>query len=231
MKLRTKVTAGFSALVAMSLLSAAAGLYGIWHCKQSLDDVTHVKMEQSRVASDIIDNVQMNYIATTNLSLSQSKITPEFKAAMKETSARITAYYEYLEKFSADARLLEMLTAAKNARKQYVEARGRALELYAAGNTAEANRILTSEVNEGRAQYAKVIYQLRALVRENSEAATAASNAQSTRLLIAASICALLMVIGTVAFAITMLTVLRRQLGGDPQDAMNVAHAVAAGDL
>ena len=231
MKLREKVTAGFSALVVVSLLSASAGLYGIWRSQQSLHDITNVRMEQSRVASDIIDNVQMNYIATANLSLAQGKITPEFKAAMKETSARITAYYEYLEKFAADPRLLEKLTAAKTARKQYTEARGRTLELYAAGNVAEANRVLTSEVNEGRAQYAKVIYELRAIVRENSEAATAVSHAQSTRLLVVASICALLMVIGTVGFAMTMLTALRRQLGGDPQDAMNVAHAVAAGNL
>ena len=104
MTLRTKITAGFAALVLLSLLSAAAGLYGIWRCKQSLDDMTHVRMEQSRVASDIIDNVQMNYIATANLSLSQSKITPEFKAALKETSARISTYYDYLERFSGEPR-------------------------------------------------------------------------------------------------------------------------------
>ena len=39
MKLRTKIMAGFAALVALSLLSAGAGLYGIWRSKQSLDDL------------------------------------------------------------------------------------------------------------------------------------------------------------------------------------------------
>ena len=231
MKLRTKIMAGFAALVALSLLSAGAGLYGIWRSKQSLDDMTHVKMEQSRTASDIIDNVQMNYIATANLSLSQSKITPEFKAALKETSARISTYYEYLERFNDDPRMRELLVAAKAARKQYVEARARALDFYAAGNIAEANRVLTGDVNDGRMQYSKVIYDIRALIRENGEKATAESATQNRQLLIAAVGFALLMLMGTIGFAVATLVVLRRQLGGDPQDAMNVAHAIAAGDL
>ena len=42
---------------------------------------------------------------------------------------------------------------------------------------------------------------------------------------------ATLPIIGTVGFAVMTLVALRRQLGGDPQDAMNVAHAVAAGNL
>jgi methyl-accepting chemotaxis protein len=231
MKLRTKMTTGFSVLVALSLLSAAAGLYGIWQCKQSLDDVSHIKMEQTRVASDTINNVQMNYIATANLSLSQGKVTPEFKAMMKETSARISGYYDYFEKFSADPRMRALLTDAKAARKQYVDARAKALDFYAGGNLAEANRILTTEVNDGRANYANVINGLRDYVRENTEQAATESAAQNARMLIVALTCAILMLFGTVAFAVMTLVALRRQLGGDPQDAMNVAHAVAAGNL
>jgi methyl-accepting chemotaxis protein len=225
------MTAGFAALMLLALLSAAAGIYGIWQCRQSLADMTNVKMEQSRVASDIIDNVQMNYIAIANLSLAQAKVTPEFRAAMKETSARITKAYEYLEQFTADAAMPALLADAKTARKQYVDARTRALELYAAGNAAEANRLLTGEVNDGRANYAQVIYKLRSHVREISEQATVESAAQTTTLLIAATVSALLMLLGTTGFAIMTLLVLRRQLGGDPQDAMNIAHAVAAGNL
>ena len=231
MKLRNKMITGFSALVVLSLLSAAAGLFGIWQCKQSLDEVTHVKMEQTRVASDIINNVQMNYIATANLSLSQGKVTPEFKAMMKETSARISGYYDYLEKFGADKRMHDLLADAKSARKQYVDARARAIDLYATGNLAEANRILTTDVNEGRVHYANVINGMRDYVRESSEKAAAESGVQNTRLLIAASAFSLLMLFATVGFAVMTLVALRRQLGGDPQDAMQVARAVAAGNL
>jgi methyl-accepting chemotaxis protein len=231
MKLSTKLIAGFAALLLLALLSAAAGVYGIWQSRLALSEMTAVRMEQSRVASDIIDNVQMNYIAVANLSLAQAKITPEFKAAMKETSARITAAYDYLEQFAADSGMQELLVEARTARKRYVDARARALDLYAAGQLAEANRLLIGEVNDGRANYAKVISGLRGHVRSVSERAVLEAAAQSNRLLAAAGVSALLMLLGTVGFAVITLLVLRRQLGGDPQDAMNVAHAVAAGNL
>ena len=69
------------------------------------------------------------------------------------------------------------------------------------------------------------------MIRENGEKATAESATQNRQLLIAAVGFALLMLMGTIGFAVATLVVLRRQLGGDPQDAMNVAHAIAAGDL
>lgn len=231
MTLRKQIIAGFSALMLFYLMSAAAGIYGFWYCRQALDHMTQVRMEQARAAADIIDNVQLNYIATANLSLAQSKVTPEFKATMKETSARITAYYEYLEKSGNDAALRALLADAKTARKNYVDARSRALEFYAAGSVTEANRLIATEVNENRMVYAKVIGEIRTLIRADGEAATAETDRQSKRLLIVATLCALLMVCGTLAFAFVTLRSLRRQLGGDPQDAMQVARAVAAGNL
>jgi methyl-accepting chemotaxis protein len=232
MKISSRLSLAFGAVLLMSLLSAGLAVRDLSAIERNFDDVVNdnnVKIKLNNDMSDAIHVVSR---------VMRSIIIVDDLEAKKREEAKVVKAREAYDRAWDALNKLEAGEAGQAARAKILAARAvarplndKVVELGLAGMEAQARPVLMNEANPATEKWHEAIKENLAL----QEAATAAQYQEASadyafarNLLVGANVLSILMAMGlgwTVTRSIT------RQLGAEPDEAVRLARSVAAGDL
>jgi methyl-accepting chemotaxis protein len=232
MTVATKLGLGFAALVLLGLLQAGyswVNLRGLSADLTSLTDDRMVKVDQ---LGDMKDNANVAARAVRNMVLLRdpADMRPE-KQRIDDAIAKNSELFMALVATTSSEKGLAALKTIGDSRAPYNAGVARVVELALADKDAEATAMLLKEVRPLQTAYFKGLDDASDLQRELASQLGKEARAQaSTAVFLLALLSLGAAVIGSfTAWAISRG--LTRQLGGEPGDVVNIANAIAEGDL
>ena len=235
MKVRTRLSLGFGAMVTVLLLVAGVGIVKMAQIEERLEHIVNVNNVETAQVMSMRGTVLDRMIALRNLAI----LTEQ--SDVKQEVERIT---EQSRKYAElDKRLGAMLAAAGGVEANAAFARIREAQLAAApiveravkaGTAEEAEdmrKILIVELRPVQHKWTESLNELASIEEKLSTAAMAeasSSYTQARNLMLAISALAMLIAVASGWLITRSLT---RQLGGEPDEAAAIAARIAAGDL
>ncbi|MET0856424.1 MAG: MCP four helix bundle domain-containing protein, partial [Telluria sp.] len=232
MTVRTRLTLGFGAILALMLVVAATGVLRLASLNDQLTLIANDREPKIVVATDWLFRVMESARHTRNMLIldEPDKIKAEIAAVMDDKKAR----QDFMEKLQASvvtvagkASLQEVI----DARSAYGPSEDEYLKLVEKGDRAVAKAHLLEKLRPLQLVY---ITKLRSFIDsqkvliQQSQQSSAESYASSRLVLICASL------LGLMAGALAAWLIIRSmlaQLGGEPAYAAQVADRIAEGDL
>ncbi len=235
-RVSTRLSVGFALVLVLLGVITALGIYHISQTQQRLDKVLTVNNVQSRLAATMRTAVLDRTIALRNIAAvsDPAELEQEVERFHEQERQYRSAEEQLTQMLSEDAAnsenraLLDKIRQAAQAAQPLLQ---KALQLGQAQQTAEANCVLMAEVRPVQSQWLASLDELSRAVDKQSimYGFESAREYESTRnLMLALGAAALLVGIAAAALITRSLV---RQLGGQPNQAVQITERIAAGDL
>ena len=231
-KVSTRLIAGFGILIALLLVISVLSLMRLSGLNEGMGRVVNDRVPKVIALEDIAYRAMDNARIVRNIILvTDEKSIASNKQAYDKNVAAISEQIAELDKTVIRPEAKEALAAMKAAREAYVSYTGEVIALGMANKNDEATRVLYGEKYKTQAAY---LASIRAMIDQQKKLMTEAATAAQDSYASARAIVLVLSVVACVLGAVLALVITRgllRQLGGEPQDAANVARRIADGDL
>ncbi len=237
MKVRTRLSLGFGAMVTVLLLVAGVGIVKMAQIEQRLEDIVNVNNVEVGLVTGMRATVSDRMIALRNLAImtEQSDLKLELErikgqsARYAELDKRLGAMFAAAGDVSTEEKaVLARIREAQLAAAPIIE---RAVKAGTAEEAEDMRKILIAELRPVQRKWTDSLNELASIAEKLSAAAmaeAASSYTHARNLMLGISALAML-----IAFASGWLITrsLTRQLGGEPDEAAAIASRIAAGDL
>ena len=235
MKVRTRLSLGFSAMVALLLLVAGVGIVKMTQIEERLEHIVSVNNVETAQVMSMRGTVLDRMIGLRNLAILTGQ--SELKEEVERIEDQTRKYNEF------DKRLAGMLAVSDSVEAKAMFARIREAQLAAApiieravkaGMAEEVEnmrKLLIVELRPVQRKWIDSLNELAGIEEKLSVAAmgeASSSYTQARNLMLAISALAVAIALGSGWLITRSLT---RQLGGEPGDAAAIATRIAAGDL
>ncbi|MDQ9172472.1 MCP four helix bundle domain-containing protein, partial [Oxalobacteraceae bacterium R-40] len=231
MTIKKQLTGGFSILVAMLVIAV---LFASWRMEGVSNVVTTMVndvMAKERLFSEWAANTYNNGARTITVAESTDVAKQaEIQAKIKETSARISEIQKQLDQFEKNDTEKAMFDEVANNRKIYIAARD---EVFNEKKTSEENarKLVQAKLEPALDNYVASIKKLNAyqttLIDQMADNTKKQNSESKTALIILGAVSVLF---GIVIAGFIMRNI-KRQLGGEPAYAVQIASKIAEGDL
>lgn len=237
MKVATRLGFGFTLVSVFLVVMTALGLARMAQIQDRLRDIAEVNNVQSKLASNMYLTITERALALRNLILLTQESEEEIE--IKRISDQAKKYAETQEKLEKLYASLPDTTAKEKAllaeiKEQAVVAEpfiAKALNLIRDQKKEDAYKLLRFEFRPVQKKWWDMLRELMSIKeKQNEQAALEAEKAYSNarNLMLAFGALALLV---SVAAALLITRGLLKQLGGEPNEAVDIAGKIAAGDL
>ncbi|MEN2673298.1 methyl-accepting chemotaxis protein [Herbaspirillum huttiense] len=223
----------FGTLVLLCILSGVIGLWQLQLVTGKLDAVVNDGNLKLALAQDLSRQVHIGVESFQSVIIISDKAAAE--AAMQRGGAaheRFIAQRKALLALVADEQMRQLTQTVFTVNDQKAEpAFGYFVQLSMAGQREEAGRWLATQLNPALAQLQAAIQALIDLQTERNHQLQLQSqrDSQRARWLMGACFVACLVFAGGAGYA--LIAGMRKSLGGEPHDALHVAHEIAGGNL
>ena len=237
LKVSTRLFGGFGMLLALLCAIAVLESYNTRILRDGMIDIVEVNNEQARLAAEMRAAVTDRAVAVRNIALLRDPKAIDFEAQRLKTQEQIYREdYAKLERMltsnpTTQPEELALLQAVKRDELKAMPLIDKAASLGLAGDPAGAIVVLVQEARAPQASWLKELAALTALeTRLSDEAADEALRASATLQTATLGATALALALGGLAAWLITRSVLR-QLGGEPQQAQEMAREIANGNL
>lgn len=236
-KVGTRLSIGFALVLILLSAITAFGIVNIAEIQMRLEKVLMVNNVKSRLAIKMRTSALERTIGVRNIALVSTPEDIEMEIiSVKEQEKVYRSAQDQLESMldggtDTNAEEKAAFAKTKEAQATAIPALNKAIELVQSQQTAEAAKILMTEVRQAQEQWTTSLDELVRVIENQSVMygfASAKSYENARNLMLGLGALALLM--GILA-AIAITRSLLKQLGGEPGDAVEVAQRIAAGDL
>jgi methyl-accepting chemotaxis protein len=230
--LGARLALGFGLVILLGAIVAATGWLALRALEGHVDVLVDERVVTIAALNEMTDNSNVIARGLRNLLLLKDEAQLRREAArLDETRAKNVAARTRLQAILRDERSRSLFDTLEAARKPYAAAIDKMQRLVRAGQAAEATAVLFDEVRPAQdaffgAANSLVEYE-KQLMRATATAARDTADAAGAWLAGLATAATLLG--AAIAWALTRSVT--RAVGGEPQDAMRVASAIAEGDL
>ena len=237
LKVRTRLGLGFGAMIVAVSAVATVGMMKMTEIEQRLEQIVNVNNVETAQVMAMRGTVLDRMVALRNLALMSDAADKKVEADRIETQAR--KYGEAESRLSGMFNTIADTTSEKKEVMSRLREVGqsalpiieRAAKAGVAGETENVTRILIGELRPVQRKWVETLNELAALEEKISVKAmgdASSSYALARKLMLSISALAIL-IAAAAGYLITRS--LTRQLGGEPDEAVNIASRIAAGDL
>ncbi len=232
LSLGARLALGFGIVILLGAVVAATGWLTLRALKGHVDALVDDRVVTIATLNEMVDNSNVIARGLRNLLLMKDEAQLRRETALlDETRARNVAARTKLQAMLHDERARSLFEALETARQPYASAIDKTQRLVRDGRSAEATALLFDEVRPAQAAFFGAVNKLVDYEKAQMQATAAAARDTADTAgawLVALATAATLMG----AFIATALTrSVTRAVGGEPEDAMRVASAIAQGDL
>ena len=236
LKVGPRLAAGFALIITLMVLAIVLGLNRMAMMQERIDQIAQVNNAQVAQLMAMRATVFDRMIAVRNVVLLQTmqEMQPEVDR-IREGEKKFAAADEKLSRLfehpSTTQEERSLLARVHEQHSAILPPMNRAVDLGLQNKTVEATKVLIEEVRPLQRKLMTELGDLAMMEERLSQEASAAGVAEyesAKRLLVLLGLIAV--VIGLIA-AWVITRGITRQLGGEPQDAVDVASRIAAGDL
>jgi methyl-accepting chemotaxis protein len=228
LKISTRLVAGFTLLVAMLLAIGALSIYRTMAVQADLVDITERRMKVIADTERLRDatNFQARAIRNVALFTDPAKVAEERKA-ITESRRKVEEQKTELAALMQSEKGRELQNKLLSTRKPFDESVDKFLSIMAAGETEAAVAYLFDTVRPTQLEYLKAIDAAVAYQQEGAQASSQQAQATVRNLIMMIGVAVLLA--AAVATGVAMWII--RSITGPINNAIDLARAVAAGDL
>ncbi len=232
LKVRTRLSAGFGIISALVLLIAGISLLSMSRLNHAIDDIAGDKVPKALASAAVISQIDAIAIALRNMMLNEDKADRQRQIeAIAKARENIVNSTDFLTKTTVKPEDKALLQQVMEQRAKYLAGQNTLIGLIMADKPVEARTFLSAELRPILAAYKAAITAMieRSTTQvEESEKLAGETYAQALTILVVLALVSLLLA-AAVAWAI--MRSLLKELGGEPKDAAELAHAVAQGDF
>lgn len=231
MKIGTKLLIGFLSVLALLILIAGIGTWRLQQINNTVGVMVDEVMQKERLfsawASDTSVNGTRTIAAAESTNPERQKI---LKDRIKATSEEITQIQKKLEGYPKSDEESRLFNEIGDKRKVYIAARD---EVFAekANNEENASKLAQSKLEPALDDYVASIRKLSAYQAKAIEEATGKTKSQTYSTSLCLPILGVIATILGVGISLYITRSIRRQLGGEPDYAVDTMGQIAAGDL
>ncbi len=230
-KVGTRLAIGFSIVLILLMLIAGIGVLRLQHVSGVVHTMVSDIMQKERLFSEWAANTNINGARTIAVAESNDPARQrQVQAKIKETSEKITAIQKTLDTFDKNAEEKALFSTIANKRKTYIAAREEVFK-EKLSNEDNARKLIQSKLEPALEDYVDSIkklltYQSAAIEKYSEEINQASRNSVL-----------LLLVLGAIAtsmgivIALLITSSIKKQLGGEPAYAVDIANQIASGNL
>jgi methyl-accepting chemotaxis protein len=229
---RTRLTIGFSAVCALMLVILAVGLFSMGRIQNVVRTLVDESVPRIEAADSIQLQVDITLTAVRDLMLaSDADKLQRYNETLAQARTVATKNLELLERLVVSPQGQDLLQKVKDSRAKYWSAQEPLLALIKADKADEAKAYLTKDLQPALNAYRAALLELAAYQTEAMEATSKSGDdtfaqARSLMIVLGLSVLALAAVM-----AYLIIRSLLKQLGGEPAEAAEIAHAVSQGDF
>ncbi|WP_114971616.1 methyl-accepting chemotaxis protein [Rhodoferax ferrireducens] len=232
MKVASRLTLGFGALVLIGIAIAIVGALKMRALAAGLDDVANNRMVKMAQFTELSDNFNAIARAASNIVMSEDMdFTDGEKKRIGELRIANVKLFAQLESNMSAPKALEYLKTINDNWGPYNAALDHVLKLVDNGEKAEPSRLLTGDVRNVQNVIFNAVDDSRVLQKEivDTQAHASTETARTTMALMLGMALLMLLVGATVARLITRN--LSRALGAEPAELCQAVSRIADGDL
>ena len=230
--LGARLALGFGIVILLGAVVAATGWLTLRALKGHVDELVDDRVVTIGTLNEMVDNSNVIARGLRNLLLLKDEAQLRQEAArLDATRARNVAARTKLQAMLHDERSRALFDALETARQPYAATIDRMQRLVRDGHAAEATAVLFDEVRPAQEVFFGAVNTLVDYQKQQMHAtATAARETADTAGAWLAGLAAAATLLG-IFIARTLTRSVTRAVGGEPEDAMRVASAIAEGDL
>ncbi|MFC0170545.1 methyl-accepting chemotaxis protein [Pseudoduganella danionis] len=232
MRVSTRLGGGFGLVLALLLLIAGVGLYGMSMIHAKLEEILHGNVAKTAQVQDMSEAVHViARVSNAVVLLTEAAAIEAELGKLHHAQDSYNKAHDALEALGADAGENALRQTIATAAKQSMPLTDKVVTLARANQDAEALDVLLKEAGPAVQHWQDAMDEYIAVQKKNNveDAADAeAFYARARQLMLVLSVLALLAGAGA---ALLISRSLLRQLGGEPAFAVKVANRIAAGDL
>ena len=233
MKVGTKLFASYGVLVALLAVVSAVSAWRIGSINERVTEIIDDRYVKVSLATDIDQAVGVQARMLRNAIIA-AKDPEEVRTSLEELNKAVAANTERMAKLSkivTTPKGEQLMKAMADTRSRYGQPRDETVRLLKDGKADEAAAYLLKNVRGPQNEFlnaieAMVALQTELMVQAGNDAKADGRAAIQTTLALA-----VLAMLGAAAMAVVITRGLLRQLGGEPEDVVKVANAIAEGDL
>ncbi|MYN44994.1 methyl-accepting chemotaxis protein [Pseudoduganella sp. FT93W] len=232
MRVSARLGSGFGLVLALLLLIAGLGLYGMSMIHAKLEEILHSNVAKTAQVQDMSEAVHViARISNTVVLLTDAAAIDAELGKLHHARDSYHKAHDALEALGAEADETALRLSIAAAARHSLPLTEKVVTLARANQDAEALDVLLREAGPAVQHWQDAMDEYIALQKQNSladaaDAAASYARAQQSMLVLSG----LALLVG-VAAALLISRSLLRQLGGEPAFAVTVANRIAAGDL
>ena len=232
LKVRTRLGLGFGIVCALLLAIAAVGMASMNKLNHGLDNIANDKIPKVFAATAVISQIDAIAIALRNMMLNEEAADRQRQVGViMQSREAIKKEIEFLSTVTNSSEGKALLSKVLEQRAKYLDGQDALLALIIADKPAEAKTFLSGQLRPILGAYktavAAMIEHEKKEVVETEKAAESAYDQARTLLLGLSSVALVLAVLVGWLIARSLL----KELGGEPNEAADLARAVAQGDF
>jgi methyl-accepting chemotaxis protein len=231
MKLRTELMLSFGILFLLISIVAGTAIFRIQAMNTHVKTIVDNRYEKIHQITEISDLLNLQVRETMNLVLAVSDAPQDGITRIEKAAASTTEKLEAIKQTMKLPKSVELLAKLSDKLSQYSQARTAVLALLKEGKSTEASALMLSTVIP--AQEAVLVplgeianYQEQLMAEEAD--ATKTDGATAITVTVSAALLAGLIAVGLTFFITRQIM---RQVGGEPEEAVRIAQAIAQGDM
>ncbi|MYM41069.1 methyl-accepting chemotaxis protein [Pseudoduganella sp. CY13W] len=232
MRVSTRLGGGFGLVLALLLLIAGLGLYGMSMIHAKLGEILHSNVAKTAQVQDMSEAVHvMARVSHSMVLMSEAAAIEAELAKLRQAQAGYNTAHDALEKLGAEGQEPALRQKIATASRQTLPLIEKVALLAKTNQDAEALELLSKDAGPALQRWQDEMDEYIALQKKNNvdDAADAeAAYASARQFMLVLSVLALL---AGAAAAMLISRSLLRQLGGEPAFAVKVANRIAEGDL
>ncbi|WP_054633857.1 methyl-accepting chemotaxis protein [Pantoea stewartii] len=235
MKISTRLIAGFGLLILLFILCTGIAQQALHHAREGMDDTVNIKMKKYQLAQSMYGEVRDMGIAVRNIALlsDTEAMQPEVTRIQKQKALFIANRQALGAILASDS-----TPAGREAFKRITDSEGptfaaldQATRLGLANLDKETTDYLLKDVRPVQTKLLNALRDMTEIQEKNSQAAVQQNSHSTARASLILMLLATASVIVAVGACAVTISVLMRQLGGEPAQAQALAASIAAGDL
>jgi methyl-accepting chemotaxis protein len=231
MKIGTKLLIGFLSVLSLLILIAGIGTWRLRQIDSTVSTMVDEVMQKERLFSAWAADTSIN--GTRTIATAESN-NPERQKILKErikaTSEEITQIQKKLEGYPKTDEETRLFNEIGDKRKVYIAARD---EVFAEKTKNEENalKLAQSKLEPALDDYVASIRKLSAYQAKAIELATSTTKSQTQSTTICLPVLGVIATLLGIGISLFITRSIRRQLGGEPDYAVDTMGQIAAGDL
>uniref|UniRef100_UPI002FE22A4B MCP four helix bundle domain-containing protein n=1 Tax=Noviherbaspirillum sp. TaxID=1926288 RepID=UPI002FE22A4B len=230
-KVGTRLAVGFTAVLVTLTAIVGVALLRVQSLDRNITAIVEQAMMKERLFSEWAANTNLNGARTISVAESNDpQRQKQLQERIKQTSARISEIQKKLDAVEKDAQEKQLLDQVGAKRKIYIQARDEVFKEKTV-NEVNARTLVVSKLEPALEDYIVTISKLSSYQASMIASLTTATTALARNTQWLVGVLGGLGILLGAAISIAISTSIRRQLGGDPAYAANVANRIAHGDL